>query len=396
LLVSHSGIRKRNLKRSQGKPVNRTASRDLEKLIMAAIPGAPNDENSTPAEQASQPYRENLSVIVSCPDCKEYPPNLVNEGATLVCASCGLVLEDRVVSMESEWRTFNSDEGKGDDPSRVGEAESELHLGDHLETRILTSQSSSKASRMLAAAQNKQSSEKTNKSLASAFKQVDFWGERAALQKNIRDTAKTYLKQVDDAKAFKGKQQDAVVAGCIFIACRQAQAGRSFNEIHQLTQVPKKEIGRVYKHLEKFLRNAADAKIGRIEAEGGIVNTAAAAYKNTKSTNASDLCMRFVNMLNLPVKVEVIARAIADKIVSINELAGRSPLSNAGACIYFASQFVGLGKSAKEISQVAGVSDTTIKGAYKFLFNERDKLIEEKWSRAPYNGNPKNLPQVQN
>lgn len=363
---------------------------------MAAMPAGTNDENAIQAESASQPYRENLSVIVTCPDCKEYPPNLVNEGATLVCGSCGMVLEDRVVSLESEWRTFNSDEGKGDDPSRVGEAENELNLGDHLETRISSSQSSSKASRMLAAAQNKQSSEKTNKSLSSSFKQVDFWGEKAALQKNIRDTAKTYLKQVDDAKAFKGKQQDAVVAGCIFIACRQAQAGRSFNEIHQLTQVPKKEIGRVYKHLEKFLRNAADAKMVRIEAEGGIVNTATTAYKNTKSTNASDLCGRFVNMLNLPVKVDVIARAIAEEIVSINELAGRSPLSNAGACIYFASQFVGLGKSAKEISQIAGVSDTTIKGAYKFLFNEKERLIRDKWLKAPYLGDPQNLPQLQN
>jgi transcription initiation factor TFIIB len=362
---------------------------------MATIPGMPGNENATPTLDPSQPYRENLSVIVTCPDCKEYPPNLVNEGATLVCASCGMVLEDRVVSMESEWRTFNSDEGKGDDPSRVGEAENDLNLGDHLETRISTSQSSSKASRMLAAAQNKQSSEKTNKSLASAFKQVDIWGERAALQKNIRDTAKTYLKQVDDAKAFKGKQQDAVVAGCIFIACRQAQAGRSFNEIHQLTQVPKKEIGRVYKHLEKFLRSAADAKISRLEAEGGIVNTAAAGYNKTKSTKASDLCLRFVNMLNLPVKVEAIARPIADKLTSINELAGRSPLSNAGACIYFASHFVGLGKTAKEISNVAGVSDTTIKAAYKYLYQARDSLIEEKWLKAPFHGRVENLPQIQ-
>jgi transcription initiation factor TFIIB len=368
----------------------------LEKIAMAAMVITPNDENATQMDQSSQPFRENLSVLVTCPDCKEYPPNLVHEGATLICASCGMVLEDRVISLESEWRTFNSDEGKGDDPSRVGEAENDLNLGDHLETRISSSQSSSKASRMLAAAQNKQSSEKTNKNLSSAFKQVDFWGEKAALQKNIRDTAKTYLKQVDDAKAFKGKQQDAVVAGCIFIACRQAQAGRSFNEIHQLTQVPKKEIGRVYKHLEKFLRNAADAKMVRIEAEGGIVNTATTAYRTTKSTNASALCGRFVNMLNLPTPVDVISRAIADDIISINELAGRSPLSNAGACIFFASHLVGVGKSAKEISQVAGVSDTTIKGAYKFLYSEKDRLIQSKWLVPPYLGVLDYLPQLQN
>lgn len=362
---------------------------------MATTAETSKTTNGSSPGAGAQPYRENLSVVVTCPDCKEIPPNLTHEGATVVCASCGMVLEDRIVSMESEWRTFNSDEGKGDDPSRVGEAENELNLGEHLETRIGTGFSSSKASRMLAAAQNKSSSEKSNKSLASSFKQVDFWGEKAALPKNIRDTAKMYLKQVDDAKAFKGKQPDAVVAGCIFIACRQARAGRSFNEIHQLTQVPKKEIGRVHKSLENFLRNAADAKIERIMADGGIADIGRESYRTASSANAPQLCLRFVSRLHLPVKIQAISSSIAGKISSINELAGRSPLSNAGACIYFASHFVGLGKSAREISVVAGVSDTTIRGAYKFLFNEKERLIEPKWLKPPYLGDPAKLPSVQ-
>ena len=63
----------------------------------------------------------------------------------------------------------------------------------------------------------------------------------------------------------------------------------------------------------------------------------------------------------------------------LGSLAGRSPLSAAAACIYMISHLLKFPKSAKEISQVAGVSDGTIRTAYKFLFAEKDTLIDPEW-----------------
>jgi transcription initiation factor TFIIB len=57
----------------------------------------------------------------------------------------------------------------------------------------------------------------------------------------------------DDAKLFKGKSQDAIIAGCIFIACRNHGQQRSFREIFKMTNVSKKEVGRTFKALEAFL-----------------------------------------------------------------------------------------------------------------------------------------------
>lgn len=64
---------------------------------------------------------------------------------------------------------------------------------------------------------------------------------------------------------------------------------------------------------------------------------------------------------------------------TVGDLAGRSPLSVAAACIYMASHLLGKPKTPKEISNVAGVSDGTIRTAYKFLFQERERLIEPEW-----------------
>lgn len=207
---------------------------------------------------------------------------------------------------------------------------------------------------------------------------VDQWGERAQLPIKARNTAKMYYKRVFDAGQFKGKNVEVVLASCLFLACRQHQVPRSFNEMFSLTNVSKKDIGRNYKQLEKFLMADSKTSMDTIEAEGGIISRDHG-YKSTTSTKPDQLCVRFCNMMGLPFRVQTVAESLAKKIPSISGLAGRSPLSNAAACTYFASHLFKKGKSTKEISEVAGVSDATIKHAYKYLYQEKDTIIEPAW-----------------
>ena len=113
---------------------------------------------------------------------------------------------------------------------------------------------------------------------------------------------------------------------------------------------------------------------------------------NTTSTNATALCVRYCNQLGLTAQIFTkVSQGLADKVGTVGDLAGRSPLSVAAACIYMASHLLGKGKSPKDISQVAGVSDGTIRTAYKFLYHERERLIEPEWI-ANGKGDMKNLP----
>lgn len=102
-------------------------------------------------------------------------------------------------------------------------------------------------------------------------------------------------------------------------------------------------------------------------------------YTGTTSTKPSDLCNRFCNLLDLPFQVTNVSSLLADRVTSMGDLAGRSPLSIVAASIYMASFLMGHGKSAKEISGVAHVSDGTIRGAYKQLYAERERLIDPAW-----------------
>ncbi|MCJ1253223.1 transcription initiation factor IIB [Lignoscripta atroalba] len=360
--------------------------------IQVLVPGIP--QNAATAAKPEEPWRENLNMQMVCRECKEFPPNLVEEFSSgdMVCGTCGLVLGDRIVDTRSEWRTFSNDDQGNDDPSRVGDGANPLLNGSQLQTTISFGDGGSGRSRDLHRAQNKATHDKGTKNLLAAYKEIGALCDAWNIPKNVSDTAKHLFKMVNDAGAFRGKSQDAIIAGCIFIACRQCKVPRTFREIFALTKVSKKEIGRVFKALEKFFAVQNEEKMANVVQAGGIVNPNDS-YNTTTSTKAQELCIRYCSQLGLSAKCTMVSQELADKMSTVGSLAGRSPLSAAAACIYFASHLMRQGKSAKEISAVAGVSDGTIRTSYKLLEAEKDKLINPDWLKDG-KGDAKLLPKV--
>lgn len=244
------------------------ASAPTQVLLTGTIP------DGSPALKPQEPWRENLNMQMICRDCKEFPPNLVEEFSSgdMVCGSCGLVLGDRIVDTRSEWRTFSNDDQGNDDPSRVGDGANPLLNGSQLQTSIAFSDGPTGRSRDLHRAQNKSTHDKSTKGLLTAYKEIGALCDAMSIPKNVSDTAKHLFKMVHDAGAFRGKSQETIIAGCIFIACRQCKVPRTFREIFALTRVTKAEIGRIFKALEKFFAAQNKQKMEEAEHTGGKSN----------------------------------------------------------------------------------------------------------------------------
>ncbi|KAJ2238903.1 transcription initiation factor IIB [Coemansia sp. RSA 455] len=73
-------------------------------------------------------------------------------------------------------------------------------------------------------------------------------------------------------------------------------------------------------------------------------------------------------------------------------LAGKSPVSVAGACIYMASHLVAQPRDARVISHVAGVSEVTIKNSYKLLYADRALLLSSQILAVDPAASTANLP----
>ncbi|KAH8594305.1 transcription initiation factor-like protein iib [Bisporella sp. PMI_857] len=325
-----------------------------------------------------EPFVQNLNLTAICKDCKEVPPNLVEEFSSgdLVCGSCGLVIGDRIVDTRSEWRTFANDDQGTDDPSRVGDAANPLLNGSQLSTSIAFGEN--KLGRDLHRAHGKVNADKATKSLLAAYKEIGAHCDSVNMSKNVSDTAKHLYKRVDDAKAFKGKSLDVIISGCIFIACRQCKVPRTFREVFAMTKVSKKEIGRIFKALEKFFAEDSAKNQVANKAEGHIAPPDT--YKVTTATEASELIVRFNSQIGLREnRFTIVAQALAKKVADHGDLGGRSPLSIAASSIFMTSYLLNNPRTPKEISAVAGVSDSTIRNAYKQMHAERETLIEASW-----------------
>ncbi|KAI4157684.1 MAG: hypothetical protein L6R39_000636 [Caloplaca ligustica] len=332
------------------------------------------------AIKPQEQWRQDLAMRLICKECKEDPPNIVEDfsAGDTVCGSCGLVLGDRIVDTRSEWRTFTNDDQNNDDPSRVGDGANPLLNGAQLQTTIAFAGGAGKA-RDLSRAQNKAVHDKSTKVLMAAYKEIQAMCDGLNISKNVADVAKHLFKITQDEGVFRGKGQETVIAGCIFIACRQCKVPRTFREVFSITKVSKAEIGRIFKQLEKFFQDHNDKlKAAAMEA-GGLPVANGTGFTNVESTTPKDLCLRYCNQLELSQKCTVMSQEIAERTERTGVLAGRSPISTAAACIFMAANLAGEMRTAKEVSNIAGVSDGTIRNAYKIMYVRKEELIKQEW-----------------
>ncbi|KAM6496114.1 Cyclin-like protein [Amanita muscaria] len=335
-----------------------------------------------PTKNAQPTYGPDLAVRLICPECRDPNPNIVEEfgSGDLVCGTCGLVLGDRIVDTRSEWRTFANDEG--DDPSRVGAATDPLMEGmEQLDTVISFRDGGTGIARELQRAASRSQSSRSERNLLTAFRDISSWCDQFSLPKTISDIAKQLYKRSDEEKLLRGKPLDAVIAACIFIACRQAHVPRTFREICNLTNVSKKVLGQCYKALEQAFNLTPGAS--------------ATTQTLSNTSGPENLLVRYCNHLDLPANVQSIC---SDIIVAAREHGiadGRSPVSIAGGAIYFTCHLLGKHKSVRDISTVAGVSEGTIKLVYRLYYAEKEKLVKQEWidegkaklERLPFDAN---------
>lgn len=218
----------------------------------------------------------------------------------------------------------------------------------------------------------------SDRTLLNAFREINGMADHINLPKTIVDRANTLFKQVHDGKNLKGRANDAIASACLYIACRQEGVPRTFKEICAVSKISKKEIGRCFKLILKALETSVD-----------LITT-------------GDFMSRFCSNLGLPNMVQRAATHIARKAVEIDIVPGRSPISVAAAAIYMASQVRGImmtlhsaikqalfyllfyptqasedKRSQKEIGDIAGVADVTIRQSYKLMYPHASKLFPE-------------------
>ena len=144
---------------------------------------------------------------------------------------------------------------------------------------------------------------------------------------------------------------ESVVAGALYAACRRHEVPRTLDELSEASNIEKKEIGRTYRFVTREL---------------GIT---------ILPSNPADYIPRFASSLRLVPETQSKAVEILDMAQKAELTSGRGPTGIAAAALYVAALINGEKRTQREVADVAGVTEVTIRNRYKELL---EKLKLEK------------------
>ncbi len=299
----------------------------------------------------------------TCPECNSTNIKLNPETNELVCQNCGLVIEDNSIDFGQDWRDFNNSQVNNN--KRVG---SPLTFTKHdmgASTKIGTGSDMQRLS----------STERTH------FYRIKKWQSRisTAIERNLKfalaelrrvssflniphmaeeEAARIYYMAAEKG-LVRGRSMESVVAGALYAACRRHGAPRTLDEISQAFPLDKKEIGKTYRFICRQLKI------------------------RILPTSPVDYVYRFASELELSPMATSKATEILRKAKEKEIVSGKGPMGIAAAALYVAALLSDERKTQREVADVAGVTEVTIRNRYKELLEKLDleddiKKIKEK------------------
>ncbi len=281
-----------------------------------------------------------------CPDCGSTEFYKDPEKAELICAKCGRVLEDSMIDISQDWRAFTDDQKEK--RARTGAPLTYRRHDKGLTTEIgkgvtelfkVPAKKRSQFFRIRKWQKRLLTSKDRNLSFALGELQrlVSYLGLPSTLHEEV---AKLYEKALEKG-LVRGRSIESIIAALVYSLCREYGTPRTLTEISQASGIEKRELGRTYRYISRKLNMR-------------ILPAKAASY-----------IPRFASMLNLSDKVQVRAIDILKKARKKDVVSGKGPCGCAAAAIYIASVLQGERRTQREVADVVGVTEVTIRNRYK-------------------------------
>jgi transcription initiation factor TFIIB len=304
--------------------------------------------------------KQKIEEIVLCPECGSSHLSKDYSRAELVCGSCGLVLDEDIIDHGPEWRAFDSEQREK--RARTGAPMTYTIHDKGLSTVIgwknrdsygkaIPTRNRAQIYRLRKWERRIRISNATERSLAIALSELDRMASGMGLPRTVRETAAMIYRKAALKKLVRGRSIEGVTAAALYAACRQCHVPRTLDEISNIAHISRKEIGRTYRYVSRELR------------------------LKLLPTSPEDYISRFCSELKLSGDVRAKTVEILREAAHRELTSGRGPTGMAAASLYIASVLCGERRTQREVADVAGVTEVTIRNRYKELTKKLDMDI---------------------
>ena len=290
------------------------------------------------------------NLVKKCPECSGINLFWNKEKGEIICKDCGLVVEDKMVDFDQEWREFDGDDSaklrRTGAPMTYTQFDQGLgtEIGQKSDIYSLSGKDRNKFFRLRKWQYRISTAIERNLKLALAeLKRVSSY---LKLPKSVEEeSARIYTLAVQKG-LVRGRSMESVVAGALYAACRRHDVPRTLDELSEASGIEKKEIGRTYRFVTREL---------------GIT---------ILPSNPVDYIARFSSALKLSPETQSKAVEILESAQRAELTSGRGPTGIAAAALYVSALIHGEKRTQREVADVAGVTEVTIRNRYKELLEE--------------------------
>ncbi|HKJ59155.1 MAG TPA: transcription initiation factor IIB [Halobacteriales archaeon] len=311
-------------------------------------------EERTEAEETTERVDEELH----CPECGGQLVVDQEHGET-VCSDCGLVVEEDGIDRGPEWRAFNPREK--DEKSRVGAPTTTMMHDKGLSTNIgwqdkdaygksLSPRQREKMQRLRTWNERFRTRNSKERNLKQALGEIDRMASALGLPENVRETASVIYRRALDENLLPGRSIEGVSTASVYAAARQAGVPRSLDEITEVSRVEKNEIARTYRYVIREL---------------GL---------EVRPADPESYVPRFASSLGLSDEAEHRARELLSTAKAKGVHSGKSPVGLAAAAVYAAALLTNEKTTQAAVSDVADISEVTIRNRYHELLEAEDSI----------------------
>jgi transcription initiation factor TFIIB len=294
---------------------------------------------------------DSTESVSTCPECGARLATDSEHGET-VCTECGLVVEEDEIDRGPEWRAFDSAEK--DQKSRVGAPTTNMMHDKGLSTNIgwqdkdaygnsLGSRQRQKMQRLRKWNERFRTRDSKERNLKQALGEIERMASALGLPENVRETASVIYRRALSENLLPGRSIEGVATAALYTAARQAGVPRSLDEIERVSRVDRMELTRTYRYIIRELN------------------------LEVKPADPESYIPRFVSDLDLSDEVERRARELIDAARDDGLLSGKSPVGLAAAAVYAAALLCNQKVTQNDVSEVADISEVTIRNRYKEL-----------------------------
>jgi transcription initiation factor TFIIB len=285
-----------------------------------------------------------------CPECGGNLATDTEHGET-VCEDCGLVVEEDEIDPGPEWRAFDSREK--DEKSRVGAPTTNMMHDKGLSTNIGWQDKDAYGNTLSSRQREKMQRLRTwnERFRTQALGEIDRMASALGLPENVRETASVIYRRALEEDLLPGRSIEGVATASLYAAARKAGTPRSLDELTKVSRVDKDEIARTYRYIVRQLN------------------------LEIQPADPESYVPRFTSDLGLSEEVERRARQLLDNAKQQGVHSGKSPVGLAAAAVYAASLLTNEKVTQSEVSEVANISEVTIRNRYHELLEAEENAV---------------------